>query len=99
MIKEFKNEKFKIVVYTRINNDINGLLFLSEEHFYSSSRSTWSAFDNWYSDDVTYEFDKLYGESNWSTEYPDEDTQILYVDNIPMMVVKLVHIYGTHLLE
>jgi len=98
MIKEFENEKFKIVVYNKIDEEINGL-FLSDEHFYSSSRGTWSAFDNWFSDDVTYDFDRWYGEGNWSTEYPDEDTQILYIDNVPKQVVKLVHIYGSHTIK
>jgi hypothetical protein len=92
------NEKLKIVVYDKVDDDIDGL-FLSDEHFYASYRGTCSAFDNWYSDDVTYDFDRWYGENNWSVDSPDDDTQVLYVDDIPKTVVKLVHIYGTHVLE
>jgi len=92
-------EKLKIAVYDKINDDVDGL-FLSEEYVYSSDRSTQSAFDNWYSDDLTtYDFNRWYGENYWSVDASDDDTRILYVGGIPRTVVKLVHIYGKHVLE
>lgn len=93
------NEKLKIAVYEKVDDDIDGL-FLSEEYVYSSDRSTQSAFDNWYSDDLTtYDFDRWYGENNWSVDSPDDDTQVLYIDGIPKTVVKLVYIHGAQVLE
>lgn len=91
------DEKLKIAVYDKADDDIDGL-FLSEEYFYASDRSTKSAFDNWYSDDLTiYDFNRWYGDDNWYTRYPDDDTLILFVDRVPRTVVKLVHIYGNHI--
>ena len=92
------NEKLKIAVYDKVDDEIDNL-FLSEEHIYSSDKATQNAFDNWYSDDVTYDFDRWYGEDYWSVDSPDDDTQILYVNDIPRTVIKLVYIYDTHVLE
>ena len=88
------DEKLKIAVYDRVDDYIDGL-FLSEEYFYASNRSAQSAFDNWYSDDLTiYDFNRWYGDNNWYTDSPDDDTLILFVGGIPRTVVKLVNIYG-----
>ena len=92
------NEKLKIAIYDKID-DVDGL-FLSEEYAYSSDKSTQSAFDNWYADDIIiYDFNRWYGENYWSVNSPDDDTQILYVGGIPRTIVKLVHMYGKHILE
>jgi len=92
------DEKLKIAVYDKIDDNID-TLFLSEEHTYTSVKATQNAFDNWYSDDVVYDFDRWYGENYWSVDLPDDDTQVLYVRNVPTTVVKLVHIYSTHTSE
>lgn len=92
------NNKLKIAVYTKIDDDINGI-FLADEYIYSSDKCTQSAFDNWYSDDNTYDFDRWYGENNWDLDAVDEDTQVLFIDNNPNTVVKLVHIHVPHVSE